>query len=842
MSRLFLAVCALVVLALNFAPHRPVLAQQVAFVPHDINPAAEFPACAVLDVNKDGKLDIASGGFWYEAPTWKKHFLREVETIRGRYDDYSNLEMDVNADGWTDLVSVNYRSASIFWIEHPGEAIRTNPDLPWKKHLVDNPGPMETGRLYDIDGDGKLDILPNGTTFAAWYELVLDKGTGDRGQGTGGATAGSSSSASPRFVKHDLPIEIAGHGVGFGDINGDGRGDIVGPHGWLEAPEDRRSGRWIYHQDWDLTRDASIPILVHDVDSDGDNDLVWGRGHRYGLYWLENGGSLEGSGFSVQGSAKSEQGTGDKGQGTGDRGQQTVDPESAIRNPQSAITWTWRAIDTSWAQPHSIFLADLDGDKKPELVAGKRYMGHEGKDPGEYDLLCAYYYSFDPKLKTWARSEIYFDHRAGFGLDPRAADIDGDGDIDLVAADRCSLCLLENVASVPGSKKNPINRLRATTGPAHKHNEPLKVASVGTLLRSVTVEQQANNSKAVGADATSPAEFAERREDIQFWMQQVMGAVPSSTRRGPLDVRTESREETPDYTRIKLTYAAEPGDRVPALLLVPKKAKLNADGITGRLPQRDAESAASNRGFGKRLPAMLCLHPTNPDGKAQTAGLVGLPTRHYGHQLAGRGFVCLIPDYPSFGDYKSYDFHQKAPGSQDPLYLSGSMKAIWNNIRAVDLLESLGYVDIDNIGVIGHSLGGHNALFTAVFEPRLKAVVTSCGFTAFHDYYKGDLKGWTSDRYMPRIREVYGNNPDKMPFDFPEVLAAIAPRGIYVNAPLHDANFDNNGVKKCIAAAEPVFELLGAKNNLVVEYPDCGHDFPDDVRERVYEWLERQLK
>jgi hypothetical protein len=170
------------------------------------------------------------------------------------------------------------------------------------------------------------------------------------------------------------------------------------------------------------------------------------------------------------------------------------------------------------------------------------------------------------------------------------------------------------------------------------------------------------------------------------------------------------------------------------------------------------------------------------------------------------------------------------------------MKAIWNNIRAVDLLESLGYVDIDNIGVIGHSLGGHNALFTAVFEPRLKAVVTSCGFTTFHDYYKGDLKGWASDRYMPRIRDVYQNNPDKMPFDFPEVLAAIAPRGIYVNAPLHDSNFEVSGVKKCIAAAEPVFELLGAKNNLVVEYPDCGHDFPDDVRGRVYQWLEKQLK
>src|SRR6476469_1500311 len=185
----------------------PLFAQQVAFVPHDINPQAEYPACGVIDVNKDGKLDIVSGGFWYEAPTWTKHFLREVEVIRGRFDDYSNLEMDVNADGWTDIISVNYRSASIFWIEHPGEKIKSNPETPWTKHLVDNPGPMETGRLYDIDGDGRLDILPNGTTFAGWYELQ------SRDQWSRGADG----KPEPRFLKHDLPMEIAGHGVGFGD-------------------------------------------------------------------------------------------------------------------------------------------------------------------------------------------------------------------------------------------------------------------------------------------------------------------------------------------------------------------------------------------------------------------------------------------------------------------------------------------------------------------------------------------------------------------------------------------------------------------------------------------------
>lgn len=736
---------------------RIVISQEPRFTTHIINPTAEYPACAVFDVNKDGHVDIVSGGFWYAGPKWEKHFLRDVEVIRGRFDDYSNLPLDVNGDGWLDIVSVNYRSQSLFWGEHPGEKIKSAPDTPWAKHVIDTPGPMETGRLHDIDGDGQLDILPNGIGFACWYELIHEPSSGKE--------------AKPRFAKHELPQEVAGHGIGFGDINGDGRGDIVGPRGWLEAPQDRRSGRWIWHAEWELTRDASIPILVYDVDRDGDADLIWGRGHRYGLYWLEQATDAAGN-----------------------------------------RTWQRQAIDTSWAQPHSLLLADLNGDQQPELIAGKRYMGHEGKDPGEWDVLCAYSYQFEPKLRTWRRSELHLGNRIGFGLDPKVADLDGDGDLDLVAADRCSLAVLIN--EVPGS---------------------------GFRVSGSSDQPGTRNSKL--DNVNSAAEMGIRREHIRRGMEEAMGKLPDPSRRVPLDVRIESREEKAGYVRIKLTYVPEPGDRVPALLLVPKSVALEGAGLGGALRDRS----------GEKLPAMLCLHPTNVDGKAQTAAMIGPTTRHYGHQLAQRGYVCLIPDYPSFGEYK-YDF---GPPSGPPLrggeprppraesratHVSGSMKTIWNNIRAVDLLETLGYVDADNIGVIGHSLGGHNALFTAVFDPRLKAVVTSCGFTTFHDYYGGNLKGWTSDRYMPRIRDVYELNPERMPFDFPEVLAAIAPRPLFVNAPLHDANFDNGGVRKCIAAATPVFELLGAKEQLQVVYPDCTHDFPDEVREQVYAWLDKQLK
>jgi dienelactone hydrolase len=265
----------------------------------------------------------------------------------------------------------------------------------------------------------------------------------------------------------------------------------------------------------------------------------------------------------------------------------------------------------------------------------------------------------------------------------------------------------------------------------------------------------------------------------------------------------------PRYLRKKLTFAAEKNDRVPAYLLVPL-------GHTGRMP------------------AVLCLHQTTRIGKGEPAGLGERDNMRYAVHLAERGYVTLAPDYPSFGDY-AYDFgHSK--------FQSGSMKAIWNNMRAIDLLQALPEVDPERIGCIGHSLGGHNTLFTAAFDTRIKAAVSNCGFTSFAKYYDGNLKGWTSARYMPRIAAVYDLKPEKMPFDFTEVVAAIAPRAFLASAPIHDDNFEVSGVKDCIAAAKPVYELLGAGDRLAANYPDCKHDFPPEVRKVAYEWLDRWLK
>ena len=305
------------------------------------------------------------------------------------------------------------------------------------------------------------------------------------------------------------------------------------------------------------------------------------------------------------------------------------------------------------------------------------------------------------------------------------------------------------------------------------------------------------------------------RAALRKKMERAMGPLPNADRKVPLDAKVISEEKLDGYVRLKVTFAVEKGDRVPAWLLVPNTAT------------RD-----------KKAPAMLCLHQTISIGKDEPIGLGKQDSKAQALHLVKRGFVCLAPDYPSFGDYK-YDF-QEAFKRGD--YQSGTMKAVWNNMRAVDYLQSLPEVDGERIGVIGHSLGGHNSMFTAAFDERLKVIVSSCGFCSFAKYYKGNLKGWTSERYMPLIAREFGNDPKKMPFDFSDVVTSFAPRAFLAVAPEKDDNFEVSGVRDVIAAAEPAYKALKAANKLKALYPDAGHDFPADARKTAYEFIEAELK
>ncbi len=311
---------------------------------------------------------------------------------------------------------------------------------------------------------------------------------------------------------------------------------------------------------------------------------------------------------------------------------------------------------------------------------------------------------------------------------------------------------------------------------------------------------------------TTPAEWGKRRKMILEGMQQAMGPLPDRNHLIDFDLKVVDVKKEDGYTRQTITFNTEPGDRLSALLYIPDIALK-----------------------GEKVPGMLALHPTGEKGKLIVAGEGPLENRQYGLELARRGYVVICPDYPSFGDSKDYDFEHDR-------YVSGTMKGIFNHMRCVDLLQSLDYVDPDKIGVIGHSLGGHNAMFAGVFDQRIKVIVSSCGWTPFHDYYGGDIKGWTSPRYMPRLRNVYGLDPDRVPFDFYEIVAALAPRPFFSNSPLHDENFDVKGVRKGISEARKIYRLLGAEKNLQVRYPDCEHDFPPEIREEAYRFIDQALK
>lgn len=282
-------------------------------------------------------------------------------------------------------------------------------------------------------------------------------------------------------------------------------------------------------------------------------------------------------------------------------------------------------------------------------------------------------------------------------------------------------------------------------------------------------------------------------------MEEAMGPFPI-IRRGPLNVVVVEQRTEGRLLFQKITYTSEPGDAVPAWLI-----------RRNDLPERP--------------PGMLCLHQTTKFGKDEPAGFAGKPALHYARELADRGFAVIAPDYPSLGENTSDPYAMR--------YVSTSMKGIWNHSRAIDVLVEYAGVDASRIGSIGHSLGGHNSLFLAVFDSRVKVIVTSCGFTSMARYKGGNLKGWDGWRYMPRFATWYNNSPEKVPWDFPEILSFLAGRAIFINAPLRDDNFDNSGVRDCV-------RMAGKKT--VAVYPDAGHEFPDDIRAQAYEFIEKNLK
>jgi len=311
--------------------------------------------------------------------------------------------------------------------------------------------------------------------------------------------------------------------------------------------------------------------------------------------------------------------------------------------------------------------------------------------------------------------------------------------------------------------------------------------------------------------------WRQRRAEILHGMVAIMGPLPGRRKRVPLEPAVSEEVDCGSHLRRLIHYTSEPGCRTPAYLLIPKPA------LAART----------------RLPAVLCPHPTDDRvGHGVVVGLGGTRYPAYATELAERGFVTLAPAYPLLANYQ--------PDIRALGYASGTMKAVWDNLRGLDLLETLPFVRGGAFGAVGHSLGGHNSVFTAVLDDRLKVIVSSCGLDLFTDYYDGNPevwrpeRGWCQLRYMPRLLE-YAGRLEEVPFDFAELIGALAPRVCFLSAPLRDANFKWKSVARVVAAARPVYALLGKPDNLLVEHPDCEHDFPEAMREKAYALLAEHL-
>jgi len=342
-------------------------------------------ACEIADYNNDGILDVSAGRNWYAGPDYVSRPVRAIAEFGKDYQENNGEHaFDVNGDGWLDIVAGSFVPQEVYWYENPGKQGLEFGKL-WKQHqLAVTAARNEITYLRDLDGDKEPEYIAN-SWFPKSPQLVWKFKSGG-----------------PNPMLEKVMIGASnGHGVGFGDINGDGHEDILFQDGWYERPaKDPFSKEWPLHKDWQY-RHASCPMIVTDLSGDGRNDVIWGFGHGYGVYWMEQ-----------------------------------------LKPVDGKTQWKKHVIDESWSQAHALTWVDLDGDGKKDLITGKRVRAHSGRDPGAAEPPAMYYYTWDSKAKKFTRHLIA--EGVGTGLFIRTADLDKNGKTDIAVSGKSGTYLLFN--------------------------------------------------------------------------------------------------------------------------------------------------------------------------------------------------------------------------------------------------------------------------------------------------------------------------------------------------------------------------------------------------------------
>lgn len=345
---------------------------------------------AVADLNKDGKMDIVAGYYWFEAPNWTRHEMapsRVFDPRKEYSESFLNLGMDVNQDGWDDVVIIDFPGKPAFWFENP----KTKTDGAWKKHiLADSVGiANESPGFIDIDGDGRLDILcgDKAKKQIIWLKPPVNPGDTEW----------------QRFAlsRENVPgTETFSHGIGYGDVNKDGFNDVVVREGWFEGKADKKSGDWLFHPA-DIGEPCSHMQLL-DVNGDGKNDVVSASAHALGIWWHEQ-----------------------------------------VMDEQGKINFKTHLMSNTTAQTHSSIMTDLNGDGRKDYITGKRFLAHHGRDPGDSDPGILLWFEFTPGKAPYYKEHV-IDNDSGAGLNIVTHDMNGDKKPDIVIANKNGVFLFEN--------------------------------------------------------------------------------------------------------------------------------------------------------------------------------------------------------------------------------------------------------------------------------------------------------------------------------------------------------------------------------------------------------------